>query len=70
MWLSPNPHSGFEVGENFCLGASLARLEVGVALEKLIPRLASIERASDFERMQSSFLGGVERMPIRYSIRD
>lgn len=67
---SPNPHVGFGIGEHFCLGASLARLEMRVALEKLIPRLESIELAGDFERMQSSFLGGVKRMPIRYSIRD
>ena len=70
VWLSPNLHLGFGIGEHFCLGASLARPEMRVALEKLIPRLESIELAGDFERMRSSFLGGVKRMPIRYSIRD
>ena len=66
---APNPHVGFGIGEHFCLGANLARLEIRVALEKLIPRLDSIELAGDFERMRSSFLGGVKRMPIRYALR-
>ena len=66
---SPNPHVGFGIGEHFCLGASLARLEIRIALEKLIPRLEEIELAGPFERTRSSFLGGAKRMPIRYRIR-
>jgi cholest-4-en-3-one 26-monooxygenase len=66
---SPNPHVGFGIGEHFCLGANLARLELRIALEQLVPRLARIELAGSVERMQSSFLGGVKRMPIRYEMR-
>lgn len=66
---SPNPHVGFGIGEHFCLGANLARLEIRIALEKLIPRLDEIELAGPMERVRSSFLGGVKRMPIRYSLR-
>jgi cytochrome P450 len=35
----PNPHLGFGHGMHYCLGASLARLEIGVMLEELLPRL-------------------------------
>lgn len=66
---SPNPHIGFGIGEHFCLGANLARLEIRIALEKLIPRLASVELAGPMERMRSSFLGGVKRMPVRIELR-
>lgn len=62
---APNPHIGFGIGEHFCLGANLARLEIRIALEKLVPRIESVELAGDIERMRSSFLGGVKRMPIR-----
>ena len=66
---SPNPHVGFGIGEHFCLGANLARLEIRIALEKLIPRLEHVELVGPMDRVQSSFLGGVKRMPIRFETR-
>ncbi len=65
---SPNPHIAFGIGEHFCLGANLARLEIRIALEQLVPRIAEVELAGPLERMESSFLGGVKRMPIRYRL--
>ncbi len=65
----PNPHLGFGIGEHFCLGANLARLELRVIFDELARRLDAIELAGPFERMRSSFLGGVKRMPIRYRLR-
>jgi cholest-4-en-3-one 26-monooxygenase len=65
----PNPHVGFGIGEHFCLGANLARLELRVIFEELAKRLEEIELAGPFDRMRSSFLGGVKRMPIRYRLR-
>lgn len=65
---SPNPHVGFGIGQHFCLGASLARLELRVIYEQLFPRLRRVEPAGPVERMRSSQLGGVKRMPIRYEL--
>ncbi|MEN8184913.1 MAG: cytochrome P450 [Myxococcota bacterium] len=65
----PNPHLGFGIGEHFCLGANLARLELRVIYRELAQRLESVELAGPFERVRSSFLGGVKRMPIRYRLR-
>jgi len=65
----PNPHLGFGMGEHFCLGANLARLELRVIFRELALRLEEVELAGPFERMRSSFLGGVKRMPIRYRLR-
>ena len=65
----PNPHVGFGIGEHFCLGANLARLELRVIVRQLVERLVSIELGGPFERMRSSFLGGVKRMPIRYELK-
>ena len=65
----PNPHVGFGIGEHFCLGANLARLELRVIFRELAHRLEAVELAGPVERMRSSFLGGVKRMPIRYRLR-
>ncbi len=65
----PNPHLGFGIGEHFCLGANLARLELQVIFRELAQRLDAVELAGPVERMRSSFLGGVKRMPIRYALQ-
>jgi cholest-4-en-3-one 26-monooxygenase len=65
----PNPHLAFGIGEHFCLGANLARLELRVIFAELAGRLDAVELAGPVERMRSSFLGGVKRMPIRYRLR-
>ncbi len=65
----PNPHLGFGIAEHFCLGANLARLELRVIFRMLAERLEDVELAGEYERVRSSFLGGVKRMPIRYRLR-
>ncbi|HEB91675.1 MAG TPA: cytochrome P450 [Deltaproteobacteria bacterium] len=64
----PNPHLGFGIGEHFCLGANLARLELRVIFGELASRLEEIELAGTPARLRSSFLGGIKRMPIRYRL--
>jgi cytochrome P450 len=64
----PNPHLAFGIGEHFCLGASLARLELRVAFSKLAARLREIELAGPIARLHSSFVGGIKRVPIRYRL--
>ena len=65
---APNPHLGFGIGEHFCLGASLARLELRVIFAELARRFAQFEFAAKPERMRSSFIGGVKRMRVRYRL--
>jgi len=65
----PNRHLGFGVGEHFCLGAHLARLELQVAYKHLLPRIEEIELAGPVARLRSSLVGGVKRLPIRYKLR-
>jgi cytochrome P450 len=65
----PNRHLGFGVGEHFCLGAHLARLELQVAFKHLLPRIEEIELGGPVARLQSSLVGGIKRLPIRYRLR-
>jgi cytochrome P450 len=64
----PNRHIGFGVGEHFCLGAHLARLEMEVAYRYLLPRIDEIELTGPVDRLHSSLVGGVKRLPIRYKL--
>ncbi len=65
---APNPHLGFGIGEHFCLGANLARLELRVIFAELAARFSHLELAAPPERMRSSFIGGVKRMQVRYRL--
>jgi len=65
---NPNPHLAFGIGEHFCMGANLARLELRVAFAKLAERIAAIELAGPVSRLHSSFVGGIKRVPIRYRL--
>ena len=66
---SPNRHLAFGIGEHFCLGANLARLELRVVFRQLAARIERVELAGRVERLHSSFLGGIKRMPIRWRLR-
>lgn len=66
---NPNRHLGFGVGEHFCLGAHLARIELEVAYRHLLPRIAEIELAGPIDRLHSGTVGGVKRLPIRYKLK-
>ena len=65
----PNRHLGLGVGEHFCLGAHLARLELAVAYKYLLPRIEEIELAGPVSRLHSALVGGVKHLPIRYKLR-
>ena len=65
----PNPHLGFGVGEHFCLGAHLARMDLRVFFRQLADRVESIELAGPVERLHASFVGGPKRMPVRMKVR-
>jgi cholest-4-en-3-one 26-monooxygenase len=63
---SPNEHLAFGIGEHFCLGANLARLELRAIFAEIVRRLERIELAGPVERVRSAFVGGIKRMPIRF----
>jgi len=69
---NPNPHVAFGgYGAHFCLGASLARLELRVMFEELVKALPDLELATDepLPLRPSNFIAGIERMPVRFAPR-
>ena len=61
---SPNAHLGFGHGIHFCLGASLARLEIRTVLEELLPRFDAISLAAPVEWTQSNRHTGIRRLQV------
>ena len=70
---NPNHHVAFGgPGTHFCLGASLARLELRVMFEELLARMPEISLAapaSELPYRPSNFIVGLEEMPVEFPIR-
>ena len=65
----PNKHLSFGYGVHFCLGASLARMEMNSFFSELIPRIKSIELNGKPELMATTFVGGLKHLPIRVELK-
>ena len=63
---SPNKHLAFGYGAHLCLGQHLAKMEMRILFEELMPRLKSLEFAGVPMRSAGAFVGGPKRLPIRY----
>ena len=65
----PNPHIGFGHGIHFCLGANLARLEMRVMFEELLPRFSSIDLTRPVEWTRSNRHTGIRHMYVQMERR-
>ncbi|MFF9349353.1 cytochrome P450 [Streptomyces sp. NPDC014734] len=64
-----NDHVTFGKGSpHLCLGNLLARTEIRVMFEELIPRLADIRLTGDVPRVRSNFVNGVKRLPVEVTL--
>jgi cholest-4-en-3-one 26-monooxygenase len=65
---SPNPHLAFGFGPHFCMGASLARIELKVMFSELLRRLPDLQLVGEAApRRASNFISGPEAMPVAFT---
>ena len=66
----PNRQLGWgQGGPHVCLGMHLARLEIRVLFEELVPRLAAIEPDGPQAFVRSNFVNGIKRLPLRVTVK-
>ncbi len=65
----PNRHLGFGYGPHLCLGQHMAKMEMRILFEELLPRLDSIEFAGRPQLTASNFVSGPKSLPVRFSLR-
>ena len=58
-------HMTFGKGSpHLCLGNNLARMEIRLMFEELLPRLQDIQLAGDVQRVRSNFVNGIKAFPV------
>jgi cytochrome P450 len=60
----PNPHVAMGVGEHYCLGAHLGRLESRLFFEEFLDRFASFEPAGPAPRVRTTHIRGLRSLPL------
>lgn len=63
----PNPHLSFSQGPHICTGMHVARLEMRILWEELLPRIKTIELAGDIAYEQSNLVSGLKTLPVRFT---
>ena len=66
---NPNEHMAFgRGGPHMCLGNSLARLEIRIMFENLLPRITGMTALGEPDRLRSNFINGIKRFPVRVEL--
>lgn len=62
-------HLAFGFGAHVCLGQHLARMEMSALFRELLSRVESFELAGEPRYVESTFVGGLKSLPIRYRMK-
>jgi len=65
---SPNRHLAFGYGAHLCLGQHLAKMEMRILWEELLPRLKHVELGGEARLSEANFVNGPKTLPIRYAL--
>jgi cholest-4-en-3-one 26-monooxygenase len=63
-----NEHRAFGIGQHFCLGSHLARLELRVIFEEIIRRIRNPRLDGEIRWLRSNFISGIKSMPIAFDV--
>ena len=61
-----NQHRSFGIGQHFCIGSHLARLELNIMMEEIIPRLRNPKFKGEPQYVRSFFVNAMKEMNITF----
>lgn len=65
---TPNRQLAFGFGAHLCLGQHLARMEMRILFEELLPRLKSVSLDGEPRYTESWFVNGLKKLPIKFEL--
>lgn len=63
-----NNHRAFGIGEHFCLGSHLARLQLNIVFEELTKRIRNPRLDGEIKWLRSNFIHGIKEMPMKFDV--
>lgn len=66
---TPNRQLAFGFGAHLCLGQHLARMEMRILFEEVLPRLKSVRLDGEARYSESWFVNGLKSLPIAFGLR-
>ena len=65
---NPNRHLAFGYGAHLCLGQHLAKMEMRILWEELLPRLSELGLDGVPAMSESAFVNGPKRLPVKFEL--
>ncbi|MFC9704452.1 cytochrome P450 [Streptomyces sp. NPDC056943] len=66
---TPNRHLALGIGEHFCLGGMLARVEMRIFFSELLDMVKTVEQTGPAVPVESIVVNGLEHFPVRLRAR-
>ncbi|MDW5611828.1 cytochrome P450 [Mycolicibacterium sp. D5.8-2] len=66
----PNKHIAFGYGPHLCIGMALAKQELRIMAEELLPKVESIELTGPAKVVQTTFVGGLKNLPVKITFAE
>ncbi|MEO2167348.1 MAG: cytochrome P450 [bacterium] len=63
----PNPHLTFGIGEHFCLGANLAKMQLACIFDELLGRVPDMHVVKKPRLLHSNFIDGIKEMQVEFT---
>jgi cytochrome P450 len=64
----PNKQIALGYGPHMCIGMHLAKLELKIMLEELLPRIGHLAVAGERKVVQTNFVGGLRNLPVSFTL--